>query len=274
MDDLAGAATGVDRHGASARGDHVDVESPDSGADRAGKRPRGVLGRLRRWGRGWVFTAFQLGLSVAGWVYVAVFAASMLLMVLIVGLLTVRAVLPLARLLANWSLAGAQWCRSRGETARIDATPGEGGLAIVVTALLRSPGTWKAVAYSLVNAVLLPVHGAALIVFPLAGLWARADAWLTVRWLGSALNPAQPSRSARVVGLNDFDSHDSGGFGDSGGPPGRLGEGRSGFGLTGMAERVAALGGQLTTGPTADGGFQVRAILPLPAPARDEKENQ
>ncbi|MDR0625856.1 MAG: hypothetical protein LBG11_01135 [Bifidobacteriaceae bacterium] len=41
------------------------------------------------------------------------------------------------------------------------------------------------------------------------------------------------------------------------------GSGGGGFGLAGMAERVAALGGQLTTGPTPEGGFEVRAVLPL-----------
>ena len=36
-----------------------------------------------------------------------------------------------------------------------------------------------------------------------------------------------------------------------------------GHGLIGMAERVAALGGTLTHGPTHDGGYLVRATLPL-----------
>ncbi|MEU9351050.1 sensor histidine kinase [Streptomyces griseoloalbus] len=36
-----------------------------------------------------------------------------------------------------------------------------------------------------------------------------------------------------------------------------------GTGLTGMRERVTALGGTLTTGPRAEGGFSVRARLPL-----------
>lgn len=35
-----------------------------------------------------------------------------------------------------------------------------------------------------------------------------------------------------------------------------------GHGLVGMRERVASCDGQLTAGPTADGGFQVRAVLP------------
>jgi signal transduction histidine kinase len=38
----------------------------------------------------------------------------------------------------------------------------------------------------------------------------------------------------------------------------------SGLGLVGMEERVAAAGGVLQTGPTADGGFRVTASLPLP----------
>lgn len=36
-----------------------------------------------------------------------------------------------------------------------------------------------------------------------------------------------------------------------------------GMGLTGMRERVAALGGTLTLGPLENGGFEVRATLPV-----------
>jgi signal transduction histidine kinase len=39
----------------------------------------------------------------------------------------------------------------------------------------------------------------------------------------------------------------------------------SGAGLIGLRERVALVGGTLTAGPTADGGWQVDAVLPIAA---------
>jgi signal transduction histidine kinase len=60
---------------------------------------------------------------------------------------------------------------------------------------------------------------------------------------------------------------------DDGGPvagaaadaTGAGGAGRTtgGHGLTGMVERAAAVGGQVTAGPRVDGGFEVSALLPL-----------
>lgn len=49
------------------------------------------------------------------------------------------------------------------------------------------------------------------------------------------------------------------------GPGTEAGHG-SGHGITGMTERAAALGGELTAGPRPDGGFQVTARLPVTAP--------
>ena len=43
-----------------------------------------------------------------------------------------------------------------------------------------------------------------------------------------------------------------------------------GFGLTGMAERVASVGGTLEAGPAEGGGWRVAAMLPLAAQAREE----
>jgi len=49
---------------------------------------------------------------------------------------------------------------------------------------------------------------------------------------------------------------------DDGRAPARSGHG-GGFGLVGMAERTSALGGSLAVGPLPEGGWQVRASLPL-----------
>ena len=42
----------------------------------------------------------------------------------------------------------------------------------------------------------------------------------------------------------------------------------TGYGITGMRERAALLGGDFSAGPGPGGGFRVAARLPLPAPAR------
>jgi signal transduction histidine kinase len=50
--------------------------------------------------------------------------------------------------------------------------------------------------------------------------------------------------------------------GHGGGPAG------TGYGITGMRERAALLGGDFSAAPRPDGGFRVAARLPVPAPAR------
>ena len=48
------------------------------------------------------------------------------------------------------------------------------------------------------------------------------------------------------------------------GAPGAVGAGEVGFGIVGMRERVEALGGALTAGPRAGGGWAVGARIPRP----------
>jgi len=64
------------------------------------------------------------------------------------------------------------------------------------------------------------------------------------------------------------------GSGGDGSPPGSGGSrgvappGQQGHGIRGMRERATSVGGELTAGPLAGGGFQVRATLPTSAPVR------
>jgi signal transduction histidine kinase len=67
-------------------------------------------------------------------------------------------------------------------------------------------------------------------------------AWATLRWLPDVLEVEVTDDGAGVVGANS-----------------------GGHGLAGIRERVSLLGGELETGPRADGGFSVRARFPLVA---------
>ena len=78
-------------------------------------------------------------------------------------------------------------------------------------------------------------------------------------------------RLAFADGGLDIDVSDDG-HGTAGPPAlgasGSPGYGPPGYGLRGLAERADMLGGHLTVGHRADGGFRVRALLPIqPAPA-------
>ena len=77
--------------------------------------------------------------------------------------------------------------------------------------------------------------------------------------LTNVLRHAGPSPTSLHIDHDDhqliIDVRDAGGESSS-----VAGEG---FGLAGMRERVAACGGQLTAGASAEGGFRVRAVLPV-----------
>ena len=77
--------------------------------------------------------------------------------------------------------------------------------------------------------------------------------------LTNVLRHAGQSRTSLHIDHDDhqlvIDVRDAGG--ESSSPMGE------GFGLEGMRERVVACGGQLTVGASAEGGFRVRAVLPV-----------
>jgi signal transduction histidine kinase len=59
---------------------------------------------------------------------------------------------------------------------------------------------------------------------------------------------------------------------DDGGPAGTAAAPAvEGNGITGMRERATALGGTFSAGPRPAGGWQVHAILPLPADETDHR---
>jgi signal transduction histidine kinase len=77
--------------------------------------------------------------------------------------------------------------------------------------------------------------------------------------LTNALKHAQATRAEVVVHYND--GHIEVIVSDDG--RGVVGDDGSGHGLVGMRERVSVYGGQLDAGPRPEGGFRLRATLPL-----------
>lgn len=98
--------------------------------------------------------------------------------------------------------------------------------------------------------------------------------------LVNALRHAQPTAVAvRVRRLPDrvevVVSDNGPGLPSVGGDPGEKGgmvDERGGHGISGMAERVTALGGRLTVLRTSSGETEVRAVLPVPTPAGTTRE--
>jgi signal transduction histidine kinase len=98
---------------------------------------------------------------------------------------------------------------------------------------------------------------------PLAATVDRAAYRIVQEALTNAARHAGPAKVTVELGYRPdeltIEVHDDGVARRSGPPV-------PGIGLTGMRERVTALGGTLSAAPRAEGGFSVRAELPLDAP--------
>ncbi|MER6239081.1 sensor histidine kinase [Streptomyces clavifer] len=81
-----------------------------------------------------------------------------------------------------------------------------------------------------------------------------------LRYASGAAVSVRAERDGEALHLTVDNSAPSGGNGL------RIGSGR---GLDGMGRRAAAVGGHLSAGPRADGGWRVRAVLPDAGPARE-----
>jgi signal transduction histidine kinase len=81
--------------------------------------------------------------------------------------------------------------------------------------------------------------------------------------LTNAIRHAGPARATVDVRYSETDVQieitDDGSGGPAGGRPG------AGHGLIGMRERAVSVGGSLAAGPAPEGGYRVRAVLPLDA---------
>jgi hypothetical protein len=154
---------------------------------------------LRRWAEAWLYLLTGLLLSVLAWVFLALLMVATVAMVLVVGLVVARLVLPLARRLASLDLKAAQRLRGRGEVARLPAPRPGDGLSGTVRSLVTSRATWVPIGWLALSALLLPVLALAFGLFPLAAFSARLHAWLALRLLvgPDAMREAAPRPKRR-----------------------------------------------------------------------------
>lgn len=123
-----------------------------------------------------------------------------------------------------------------------------------VEALYRSALPVRLFVWGLTSVFLWPTRILALLLGPAAARYVWVEASL-LRWVLTT-----PLDKARASAELDAPSSDRATATGSRSPVSSLG---GGHGLVGMRERVGTLGGVLQAGPTADGGYSVRATLPL-----------
>jgi hypothetical protein len=217
--------------------------------------PTGRLGRVwRRWWRSWLFCGAQLLFGVGALAYLFVALIALVTLVFAPGRYIGWVVFPLGRTMASLALRLAGWLREDRPPAQLPPVARTGNVSATLMALVRSNTTWRAYGWLALSIPALILNLAAVVVFFLAPLWARPWAALTVRLLG---RPSKRERGRRLpeAATPPADSRAP----EPDNPP------RRGYGLTFMRERVAAVGGSIQVGPTADGGFAIRAVLPVGA---------
>lgn len=195
------------------------------------RSPRRPLRALRHLPSDWLYCLLQGLLSLANIAFWLVGVVVSPLLVLVLGPRLATVLATCVSWLAGLDARLVSWRQRR----RLASTAHD---ALLGDRPWRSYSVWQSLRCLGINALSLPVHVAAVIVFPLVIAWAP----LHSRLLSQTL--CEPSAG-----------------------PGPEPGSRGGHGLVGMRERVRALGGTLEAGPDDDGGFRVLAVLPLdPAP--------
>ncbi|HZI96868.1 MAG TPA: sensor domain-containing protein [Actinomycetales bacterium] len=195
----------------------------------------------RGWWRGSVHLLVGGALAVPALLLAITTTVSVLGTLVLVGGLLLAGLLPLGRRLA--AAERRRVGRWTGHPVPQLYTPATGTLVARVETMLRDPATWRDLLWTWVHG-LLGLPFALLAWVPvLAPLLARSQTTTARRLLRPTRRALRRTADrAEPVVLPSSTGH----------------------GLVGMAERVAVLGGTLRTGPRTEGGFEVRAVLPLP----------
>ncbi|MDR1427461.1 MAG: hypothetical protein LBJ08_06860 [Bifidobacteriaceae bacterium] len=248
---------GLDQTGLTAAlpNPHSRSDGPGSSTSETHSRParmrlRGAWGT---WWRSWVYLLASTLIAAAAIAYTVVALVTVAALVFAPGRYLGRAVFPVGRAMAACGLRLAAWRLNKTPRPQFPKLTRGRNTAETLATLVHSRTTWRAYGWIIASIPVLAPHLAFLIVFPLAPLWARAWAALTIKTLGmgahrQAKKTPAPHPSARKGAASAA----------------RVAP-RRGYGLLGMRERVASLGGSLRVGQTPDGGFAVHAVLPLPA---------